>query len=90
MKKLEFNEFETRTEAVEMIENVQLKFGGSFLCEEGSDEVWAVSNCNQNETIAIEPDDNRDTFFINTTNLFNRQGEEIIAFIKANKTKGRM
>ena len=82
MKKLDFNEFEMRNDAVEMLKKVQSEFGGCWLCEERSDEIWAVSNCNNNETVAIEYDDDRDTFWLNTTNIFDGQGEEILAFIK--------
>jgi hypothetical protein len=82
MRKLEFNEFEMRKDAVEMLEKVQSKFGGCGICEQGTDEIWAVSNCNNNECIAIEYFDDSETFFLNTTNIFDGQGEEILEFIR--------
>lgn len=85
MKKVEFNEFETREDAVKMLEKVQSEFGGCWLCEEGTDEVWALSNCNHNECVAIEYDDDKESFFLNTTNLFDGQGEGILTFIKENR-----
>jgi hypothetical protein len=87
MKKLEFNEFENRKDAVEMLEKVQSEFGGCGQCEEGTDEIWAVSNCNGFETIAVEYDDDKETFFLNTTDIFYGHGEEILAFIKEIRNK---
>ena len=53
MKKLEFNEFELKKDAIEMLEKVQSEFGGCGICEEGTDDLWAVSRCNGFETIDI-------------------------------------
>ena len=86
MKRLKFYEFELRKDAVEMLEKVHLEFGGCWLCEEGSDKIWAVSNCNWNETVAIEYDEARGIFSLKATDIFNGQGKEIMAFIKAGRT----
>lgn len=80
MKKLEFNEFETHEDAVKMLENVQSEFGGCWLYEE--DEVWALSNCNHTECIAIETFDDSETYFLNSTNIYIDRGKEIMAFVK--------
>jgi len=82
MRKLEFNEFELRKDAVEILEKVQSKFGGCGICEDGTDELWAVSRCNGFETIAIEYNDDTKTFFLNSTNIYYGDGEEILEFIK--------
>jgi hypothetical protein len=86
MKKLEFNEFELRNDAIEMLEKVQAEFGGCGICEEGTDELWAVSRCNGFETIDITYDDENDIYFLDATNIFDGEGEEIMAFVKANRT----
>lgn len=87
MKKLEFNEFELRRDAVEMLEKVQLEFGGCVIYEEGTDELWAVSRCNGFETIDITYDDENDIYFLEATNIFERDGEEIMEFIKENRNR---
>jgi hypothetical protein len=77
---LDFNEFETRDEAVEMLENVQSEFGGCGIWE--NDTKWAVSNCNGFETVAIETFDDGETYFLNSTNIYYDRGKEIMEFIK--------
>lgn len=82
MKRLDFNEFEFREDAVKMLEKVQTEFGGCGICEQGTDEIWAVSNCYGFETVAIEYFDDSETFLLNTTNIIEGHGEEILEFIK--------
>jgi hypothetical protein len=82
MKKLKFNEFETREEAVTMLEKVHSEFGGCIICEDGTGEEWAVSNCNGFETVAIETFDDCETYFLNSTNIYYGRGKEVMEFIK--------
>jgi hypothetical protein len=85
MKKLDFNEFETREEAVKMLDKVYYEFGGCIICDDRTDEEWAVSNCNGFETVAIETFNDCETFFLNSTNIYYCRGKEIMAFIRENK-----
>jgi hypothetical protein len=87
MKKLDFNEFEMRKDAVEMLEKVQSEFGGIGQCEDGNDEIWAVTNCNGFETVSISYDENSEIYSLNVTNTFYQRGEEIQEFISENKVK---
>ena len=87
MKKLEYNEFEMRKDAVDMLKRIQSVFGGCGQFDETTEDIWAVTNCNGFETIAVEYDDDRETYFLNTTNIFYGHGEEILAFVKEIRNK---
>jgi hypothetical protein len=86
MQKLNVNEFELREDAIEMLEKIQSEFGGCGQCEDCSDEIWAVTNCNGFETVSISYDENSEVYSLNVTDCFYDRGDEILEFIEKFKT----
>jgi len=74
-----------REDAMKMFEMVESEFGGIGQCERGSDEIWAVTDCNGFETVSLSYDEQREIYVLNVTNCFWSRGEEILNFIVGNK-----
>jgi len=85
MKKLTGNEFELREDAIKMLEMVQSEFGGIGQCENESDEIWAVTECNGFETVSISYDEQKEIYSLNVTNCYWGMGKEILEFIEENR-----
>jgi ribosomal silencing factor RsfS len=85
MKKLSGNEFELRKDANKMLEMVQSEFGGIGQCENDSNEIWAVIDCNGFETVSLSYDEQREIYSLDVTNCYWGRGEDILNFIEENR-----